>query len=346
MTATGIARRGGEANESLPDVKSVIGPALREVVDRLPEEVRRVVGYHLGWLTATGLPAAGGEGKMIRPALAMYSALACGAAVDDAVPAAVAVQLVHEFSLLHDDVMDGDRTRRHRPSAWAVFGVPAAVLAGDALLVEASLVLADSGRPGAAQGVVMLSSAVRRLVAGQCADMDFETRDDVALSECVAMARGKTAALLGCCCALGALFGDGTPRQVECLRRFGEGVGLAFQLVDDILGIWGDPAKTGKPAKSDLDNRKKSLPVVFSLASGTAAGEQLADLYALDRPLSSAELVHAAELVETAGGRQWAQSQADAALAGALADLQSVTPALTTVKDLVTLAQLVAHRDH
>ncbi|WP_051174017.1 polyprenyl synthetase family protein [Amycolatopsis orientalis] len=116
--------------------------------------------------------------------------------------------------------------------------------------------------------------------------------------------------------------------------------------MDDILGIWGDPADTGKPAKSDLVNRKKSLPVLFGLTSGTAAGERLAELYAVDRPLTSAELVHAAELVETAGGRHWARSQAEMALAEALAGLRTVTPALTVVQGLVDLAHLIARRDN
>src|SRR5262249_38599046 len=155
--------------------------------------------------------------------------------------------LVHNFSLLHDDVMDGDLTRRHRPTAWSVFGVNAAILAGDALLALGLDVLAASGHGQAQRAIRMLNTAVLDLLDGQRADLAFEQRSDVELPECVRMAESKTGALLGCACALGAMFGGGHPEQVEHLYGFGERMGLAFQFVDDLLGIWGDPAVTGKP---------------------------------------------------------------------------------------------------
>src|SRR5207248_643177 len=131
-----------------------------------------------------------------------------------------------------------------RATVWRVFGVSAAILAGDALLALAVEVLAGSGHPAALAGVRMLASAVRALVDGQSLDTAFESRDDVTLAECVRMAESKTAALLGCSCALGALLGDGSAEQVSRLREFGTHLGLAFQLVDDLLGIWGDPVVT------------------------------------------------------------------------------------------------------
>ncbi|WP_405140891.1 family 2 encapsulin nanocompartment cargo protein polyprenyl transferase [Sphaerisporangium sp. NBC_01403] len=263
-----------------------------------------------------------------------------------AMSAAVAVELVHNFSLLHDDVMDGDVTRRHRPTAWSVFGVSAAILAGDALLTLAFDVLGADGHPAAPDGARVLGAAVLDLVEGQSADTAFEARAEVSLPECVSMAEGKTGALLGGACALGALFGGGTPEQIEHLRGFGDRLGLAFQLVDDLLGIWGDPAVTGKPVYSDLRNRKKSLPVVAALASGTPAGDELAALYRRDQELTGPDLVHAAELIEAAGGRAWSQSRADDLLVEALGHLTSADPVPRAATELTTLAHLVTHRDH
>jgi Geranylgeranyl pyrophosphate synthase len=192
----------------------------------------------------------------------------------------------------------------------------------------------------------MLSTAVLDLIAGQHADMTLEQRTDVELAECLAMAGRKTAALLGCATALGALFGGGDPQRISDLRAFGERLGLAFQLVDDLLGIWGDPAVTGKPVRSDLHNRKKSLPVVAALTSGSAAGRELAGLYHREGPLTAADSAQAAELIELAGGRAWSQSHADELMAEALGHLVSAAPAARPSAELGALARLITRRDH
>jgi geranylgeranyl diphosphate synthase type I len=318
--------------------KSLVEPALRETAERLPEAMRRIAGYHFGWSDARGEPAHGDGGKALRPALVLLCAEAAGGDPADAVPAAVAVELVHNFSLLHDDVMDGDTTRRHRPTAWTVFGTGPAVLAGDALLSLAFEELTP-------EGAKLLSQGVLELLEGQAADLDFEQREDVTPPECVRMAGGKTAALIGASCELGALHG-GRPEAVPRFGEFGRSVGLAFQHVDDLLGIWGDPAETGKPVYSDLQNRKKSLPVVTALSSGTPAGTKLASLYAGTDPLDDAELALAASLVDEAGGRQWSQAQAAALVAKGLRELAAVNPVPRPAAELAALARLITTRTH
>ncbi|WP_250563056.1 family 2 encapsulin nanocompartment cargo protein polyprenyl transferase [Sphaerisporangium fuscum] len=411
-----VMTTGRPAGEVLAWSRDLVEPALRAAVETLPPSMRRIVGYHFGWLDEHGAPGEGALGKTLRPALVLLAAEAVGAhpdrpflsvagttptgstqgtpsdtagpldlspapsaaaallhpttpagttaggggadgAVGPVIPAggagpagvmaaAVAVELVHNFSLLHDDVMDGDGTRRHRPTAWRVFGVSGAILAGDALLALASDVLAASGHPAAPEATRILGAAVLDLVEGQSADVAFETRDDVTLPECVTMAEGKTGALLGAACALGALFGGGDAERIEHLRGFGNRLGLAFQLVDDLLGIWGNPAVTGKPVYSDLRNRKKSLPVVAALTSGTPAGKELAAMYGREQAPSGAELERAAALVDAAGGRAWSQERADHLLAEALTHLTSATPSPQAAAELHALAHLVTHRDH
>jgi geranylgeranyl diphosphate synthase type I len=325
--------------------RGVVDPAMRAAVDTLPAAMRRVAGYHFGWWDADGTPRAGDAGKAIRPTLAVLCAEAVGGSAVDAVPAAVAVEMVHNFSLLHDDVMDRDVSRRHRPTAWTVFGVSAAILAGDALLTLAYDVLAVSGHPRAQDAMRMVSSAVQDLVEGQCEDVSFEGRSDVDLSECLTMAGEKTGALLACSTAVGALFGGGAADQVEHLRVFGEHLGLAFQLVDDLLGIWGDPHVTGKPVHSDLVSRKKSLPVVAALTAGVPAADELALLYGRPTELSDVELARAAELVEVAGGRSWTQREAVDQLDLALAELSLAAPVDRAAAELTALAKLITRRD-
>jgi geranylgeranyl diphosphate synthase type I len=288
-------------------------------VDRLSADIREVAAYHLGLPGNDGRrPGGGGAGKALRPALALLSARAADAAPERAVPAAVAVELVHNFSLLHDDIMDGDTERRHRPTAWTVYGVGAAILAGDALLALAQDLLLESPPPEGVWASRCLSAAVQRLIAGQGADLAFERRDDVTVAECLDMAGDKTAALMACACSIGAVYVGGPAGTAKNLAAFGAYAGLAFQLTDDLLGIWGTPEVTGKPVMSDLRARKKSLPVVAALTGGAPAGRELATLLADPEPLTETQLARAAELVEAAGGRQWAETKADAALASAV----------------------------
>ncbi len=210
-------------------------------------------------------------GKALRPALALLSARAAGEPAERGVPAAVAVELVHNFSLLHDDIMDRDTERRHRPTAWTVFGTPAAILAGDALLALAQDILLEDGGPQGRWAARCLLAAVQRLISGQSADMEFEQRRSVSMDECLTMAGDKTAALMACACSIGAIYTGAPPSLAMRLADFGSHVGLAFQLVDDLLGIWGAPEVTGKPVWSDLRTRKKTLPVVAAMAAGRPA---------------------------------------------------------------------------
>jgi geranylgeranyl diphosphate synthase type I len=346
VTTTDVTALGRSAREVLAWSRGLVEPALRTAVDTLPLSMSHIAGYHLGWWDEHGHPVRVSGGKAIRPALALLCAQAVGGTATSAVPAAVAVELVHNHSLLHDDVMDGDLTRRHRRTAWSVFGVNPAILAGDALLVLAVDVLAGSGHPAATDAIRMLTAAVQDLFDGQDADLSFERRAEVELAECVRMAEGKTAALIGCACALGALFGDGRPDQVAHLLGFGMHLGLAFQHVDDLLGIWGDPAVTGKPVHSDLCSGKKSFPVVAALLSQTPAGGELAALYHRDEPLSGTDAARAAELIDIAGGRAWGQAQADELLAQAMGELHSARPAPKAAAELGALARLATHRDH
>ncbi|WP_410625137.1 family 2 encapsulin nanocompartment cargo protein polyprenyl transferase [Amycolatopsis sp. cmx-8-4] len=346
MVTAGVRPQARPVSDVLAWGRRVLDPLLHASVDTLPASMRRISGYHLGWWDEHGRPSEIAGGKAIRPALTLLCAQAVTGDPDAAAPAAVAVELVHNHSLLHDDVLDGDVTRRRRTTAWSMFGVNPAILAGDALLSLAFDVLATSDHPAAAEGARILNTAVLNLLDGQSADVEFESRADVGVTECLAMAEGKTAALISGSCALGALFGDGSPRQVAALRAFGHHLGMAFQLVDDLLGIWGDPAVTGKPVHSDLDSRKKSLPVVAALTSDTTAGRELSALYHRDQPFSESDLQHAAELIEEAGGRSWTKNQADDQLTQALRELHTAGTAEPAGAELASLAKLVTHRDH
>jgi geranylgeranyl diphosphate synthase type I len=323
-------------------VQDLVGPSLRAAVDRLPRSARTIAGYHLGWNDDCGRPATGTPGKPLRPALTLLCAQAVGATPDRAVDAAVAVELVHHFSLIHNDLMDGDTVRGHRRTVWSMFGGPAALLAGDALLVLAMQVLMASA-PGSA---TTLHAAVQDLIDGQSLDVSFEQRAEVTVEECLAMADRKTAALLACACELGAVHGGATPAQAGALRRFGWHLGIAVQLVDDLSGIWGDPAVTGKPWWSDLRAHKKTLPVVAALRRGGAASRSLGELYLRSQPLNERDLPTVAALVVQAGGRDWAQAEADRHVRRARHWLNVAGPAADASAALLAVAASVTRQDH
>ncbi|WP_190816210.1 polyprenyl synthetase family protein [Saccharopolyspora pogona] len=283
--------------------------ALRGEVDRLPAPLRDIAGYHFGWMTTDGAPASHPAGKKLRPALAMCVAEALGASPDTALPGAIAVDLIHNQSLIHDDIIDADPLRRHRPAVWAAFGTPEAILAGDAVLTLGFQ--AVLGGPLAARAVGQLGDSFQYMLYGQMLDSAFEQRAEVSTNDYVTMARAKTGSLFGCAAGLGAIYAQATDDAVATLDTFGQYLGAAFQLVDDILGIWGDPQTVGKPVGTDLQRRKKSGPVVAALTAAGPGGDQLRELYAQDAPFAPADLQDIAGLIEQAGGRSWAQRTAE-----------------------------------
>ncbi|GLZ54291.1 polyprenyl synthetase family protein [Actinomycetospora sp. NBRC 106378] len=322
--------------------RALVDPALRGAVARLDPTSAARSAYHLGFTDADGAPVRGG-GKALRPAVTLLAAQACGGDAAPAVPGAVAVELVHNFSLVHDDLIDGDAERRHRPTVWARWGAASAVLTGDAMLALATEVLLEAGGSAAA---LLLATTVRELVGGQVADVAFVDRDDVGVDECLAMAHGKTGTLLGAAAEIGAVLADAPAAYRAALRTFGAELGLAFQLVDDLLGIWGDPAVTGKPVLADLRERKKSLPVTATLTHGGRAGRELAAWLAspADHAADDLALRRAAALVEAGGGRAWAEAEARRRLTAAGAALDEL-PDSPARAELHALAHHLAHRE-
>ncbi|CRK61655.1 Octaprenyl diphosphate synthase / Dimethylallyltransferase / Geranyltranstransferase / Geranylgeranyl diphosphate synthase [Alloactinosynnema sp. L-07] len=312
-------------------------PALVAAIDRLGGRLTEVCGYQLGIRDEHGRHTATVGGKLLRPAFTLLSAVAAGGAPRAAVPAAVAIELLHNASLVHDDIMDGDRTRRGRPTVWAHYGVPLAILAGDALIALGFEVLAETG-----SSVTPLARTLRLLALGQDSDLDFETRRSVSPSECLAMLTGKTGVLLGCACALGAASAGAPAEWVERFDRWGTHLGVAFQLVDDLLGIWGDPAVTGKPVGADLLSRKKSAPVVAALAADMG----LAQLYARPGDWDAREVARVTGLIERTGAREWVRAEIDRRTELAWAELAGLDLDPSARRDLRTLTTALAIRDH
>jgi geranylgeranyl diphosphate synthase type I len=321
----------------------VVTPALREAVSRLTPVIRRPSEYHLGWIDADGRPVDANSGKHVRAALALLSARAVGSDDAVAIPGAVAIELVHNFSLLHDDVIDNDRERRHRPTVWALFGVGSAIVAGDALQLLAMQVLLEQGDRGVPAARRLLD-ATATMIEGEADDIAFEADPEVSLERCLAMAAAKTGALLGCAASIGAELAGAPAEQIAALEEFGLELGLSFQAVDDLLGIWGAPEVTGKPVWSDLRQSKKTIPVSAAVANANGRADELRALLA--RSVTSEQDARAAsELIVECGGRDFTEREAKRHLDLALAALERAGAEPSAAEELRALAEFVVARD-
>ncbi len=269
--------------------------------------------YHLGWLDEALRPVDVKGGKRLRPMLTLLAAEAGGGDPAQALPAAAAVELVHNFSLVHDDIQDSSHYRRGRRAVWDIWGAPHAINVGDGLFVLARLALhrlaeRDVALDRVQAATLALDRACLALCEGQYFDMTFEDRLDVDLGQYLWMIRHKTAALLATSAQLGAIVAGADAEQADRYRRFGENLGLAFQIQDDILGTWGDPAVTGKSAATDIRDKKKTLPVVYVLnhPEERFSAWELIDLYSREGALDEDGIQATLALLERTGARAYA----------------------------------------
>jgi len=330
------------------EMRSVLGAA--EPVSGAADPFYGMIHYHMGWADEEFRPASIKSGKRIRPLLCLLACAAAGGDWRQAVPAAAAIEIVHNFSLVHDDIQDNSPTRRGRSTLWTIWGQSQAINTGDAMFALAHLALSRLVDRGVPAEIVV--RALRRfdevcveLTRGQYNDMSFETRNGtgeaaVSVDEYLAMITGKTAVLISLCTELGALVAGADEDRVEHFAAFGRNLGLAFQIQDDILGIWGDEDVTGKSAATDIVTRKKTMPVLY----GLARSRELNELYEGDGDGDGFVGRVVAEL-DRIGARRYTMSQADAYTEGALDNLTAARPIDPAAAALHQLTGMLLRRD-
>jgi len=299
-----------------------------------PPLLYRMMRYHLGWEDAQGRPTEAAGGKALRPSLCLWACEALGGDRRKGLVAAAALELTHNFSLVHDDIQDADRERRHRPTVWAVWGEGQAINAGDSLLTLARLVLlrlVDAGLEPAAvvRACRILDEACLAMIEGQCLDLEFEEAAQVSLEEYLEMIEKKSGALFGAALHLGALTAGADEALGERFGRAGRLLGTAFQVRDDLLGVWGRRDVTGKPEAADIRRRKKTLPLLYAQSTAPAGDRQvLASIYRR-QSLDDDNVQQVMGILERAGAYDYCQSMARQRLDEALAELAStpITPA-------------------
>jgi geranylgeranyl diphosphate synthase type I len=320
--------------------RRVVTAELKKVIDSCPPALGNILRYHMGWQDEYGHQCREESGKFIRSTLCLLSCQAVGGNTSQAVPAAAAVELVHNFSLIHDDIEDASYERHHRPTVWKIWGQSQAINAGDAMFTLAYLALVRLKQKGiAAEGIVhcaeVLTRACLELCEGQYLDIEYEKRLDMTVGDYIDMAARKTAALFAASTSLGAYLGSEDSELMNLFRLFGRALGIAFQIHDDILGIWGAPETVGKSA-DDIPQRKKTLPVAYGLQSSRGAARQrLRKLYSKES-IEGEDIRKVTGILDDLGARNYAENVARRYYRKALAHLDATglgTSSLAPLKE-------------
>src|SRR5436853_1328146 len=323
------------------DIRAQIQAAMQAAFPEAEARVARFYGmqeYALGWRDQQLEPASFDPGKLLRPRLSLLTCRAIGGDPRQALPLAAGIQLLHDFSLIHDDIEDQSAMRRGRQTVWTIWGVAHGINAGDCLFVIAHLALhrlLQAGVPVEATLEILrrFDHTILMLCEGQFLDLSYEGDLTIGEADYLAVISRKTAALVAAAAGLGAIVGGAEAVTAQLFFDFGQNLGLAFQLQDDILGIWGDPAMTGKPAAADLYRRKVSLPIIYALHA-SKRHKRLAQLYGKQR-IDEGDMRDILEILEGAHTREYIEGVAASYHQTALAALDSVRDVPAALAELL-----------
>ena len=332
------------------EYRADIGAALRGAL-RGEDTVYGLLRYYMGWVDPDGNPTVATEGKFLRPTLCLFACEGVGGGREQALPAAAALELIHNFSLIHDDIQDRDETRHHRKTLWAIWGIPKALVAGNALRIVADSTLDGLQSGGVPAGralpvIDQLTQAYLEMIEGQYLDISFEGRHEVSLKQYLDMIARKTGALIRCSLTMGALIGSPDGAVADAFGESGRALGFIFQVRDDILGVWGDEASMGKPVGADIRRRKNSFPVVYAMSEAQGTDKRhLLDIYAKEE-LGDADVADVLHIMDGLNVREQAHALAVEEGEAAVDALGSVEMDRRARREYENLVEFLLYREH
>jgi len=310
-------------NLMLPEITSELRRIIGLVDKPGLEDLHFMLSYQMGWVGEKS--GASAEGKRVRPLLVLLVNGAARGNWHDAIPSAAAVELIHNFSLIHDDIEDNSPLRRGRSTLWKQWGIPQAINTGDTMFTLANVALSGQSKVSSPEITLraneILQNTCLKLTQGQYWDLAYESRNDLSVEDYWTMIEGKTATLIGTSTQLGALTAGGNLELQEIYYEYGLSLGLAFQVIDDMLGIWGDSEVTGKSIESDLVAGKKSLPVLYGLSLGGPFAERW-----MEGPIMPHEVPSVAKQLEDEGVYAYTQERAERYTSKAVSALHDAQP--------------------
>ena len=327
-----------------------ISRSLRDSLSQQHSDVYDMLRYYMGWVDENGRPHEAMEGKALRPTLCLFACEAVGGALEMAMPSAVALEFIHNFSLIHDDIQDRDEIRHNRKTLWAVWGDPKALVAGNVLRVVADECLhqlLDSGLDydRALAAGTLLTEAYLEMIEGQYLDLQFEGRHDISMSDYLNMISRKTGALIRCSLNLGAVVGAQEQGVGDAFKESGRAMGYVFQIIDDVLGVWGDEETTGKPVGADIRRKKNSYPVVYTMGTAKDKDQKmLNEIYEKDE-LDDSDVDSVLAVMDRLDVKNQAQQEAEKYANVALESLAPVELSREARQEVEDLAHFLLVRD-
>ncbi len=299
--------------ESITKYRELVDGGMREVAAGGEGRLKEMVGYHLGY---DGDSGGNLEGKAVRSSLCLFTTEALGEEPEKALPAAVSLELVHNFSLVHDDIQDDADVRRGKESVRKIWGEDQAINAGDGLKDLSLLAFSRLGDSKSSPGtrlraITEISRRSLRMIDGQVKDLLYSERENVGVSEYLEMVGQKTCALLEASFYLGGLYA-GAEDKLESLDLLGEHLGYLYQIRDDWLGIWGEPERSGKSAKTDLVEKKKTYPVIYALENAEgSSSEKMHEIYSSGKSMEEREIDTVRAILEETGAKSGTEKLAE-----------------------------------
>jgi geranylgeranyl diphosphate synthase type I len=335
--------------ESFISYRDTVRVEISRIIDSCPSVLRNMLRYHMGWQDEHGNSCSRESGKFIRSTLCFLSCQAVGGDTSQVMPAAAAVELIHNFSLIHDDIEDASDERHHRPTVWKLWGQSQAINAGDAMFTLAYLALLKLKEKGitdekVASSTGMLSLACLELCEGQYLDIEYENRLNITTKDYLDMAAKKTAALFAVSSSLGAYLGTKDSKLADFFHLFGKELGISYQIYDDILGIWGTEKSIGKSV-SDIYQRKKTLPVVYGLQNSEGeTRKRLEKLYS-QKSIEGEDIAEITKILDQLGARDYAENLAEQNYRKALGYLEATGLDISRQAPLKEIASFLINRD-
>ena len=341
----------------LPNLLTRYGKKIqKELLSLIPEgdsEIYSTLRYHLGWADQAGntLKSPQGLGKSLRPSLCLFACQALGGNWLQALPAAASIELIHNFSLIHDDIEDGDTERRHRPTMWSLWGLPKALVAGNtmhSLAYKTTLNLTEKGvtLEKALTCSLLLVESSLAMIKGQCLDLVYEEIHNTPIETYMEMIRLKTGALITCSVEIGAILGCSNQAYVRAFISSAAHLGRAFQIQDDILGIWGKPKETGKASGNDIWRKKKSFPIVYALQNLTGpTRKHLIETYQKES-LDRADIKKVLDILADSGAQDQAKKLVEKEAHLAFSELKEVPLPVWAREEIKELTEFLAYREY
>ncbi len=336
------------AEDILKEYAEVVDKEMEKLFENRRYLLYDMMRYHLGWLDENLRKVEQYRGKRFRPTLCLLVYSSIAGVYDKALPAAVAIELIHNFSLIHDDIEDMDEERRHKPTVWKLFGIPHAINAGDGMHVLANIAALRLRERYVSSDKILdvleiLNNAVMNLCEGQFLDISFQDRDTITMQEYMEMIYKKTASLIEASCKIGAILATDDEEIVNRFSSFGRNIGLAFQIVDDIIGIWGKEEKTGKPVASDIRNKKKSMPIVCVFESDRR--DEIVEIYRKEK-LSEEDIEKVLNILNELNILEVCKKEAEKFKKIALEELEKTGIKNESIEKIKTLAEFLIEREY